>query len=151
MHGKFTQHKSHIACKMFFSIISNMNFYAKNSGSDYFYYSKSDFYPNLFRRKGGDIVIASVCLSVTLSPLKLLDGFKQNLVCALLVLLGHARACLFLPMTPEANGAGQKGLTGWGLMIVYYLQQHNLVGFFFATLGINFFCVEKIITPTFQV
>jgi len=55
--------------------------------------------------------------------------------------LGHARACLFSPATPEANGAGQKGLTGWGFMIVYYQQQHNLV--FFWQLWESIFCVWK--------
>ena len=68
--------------------------------------------PTLFRKSVGDIVIASVCLSVRLfvmlSPPKPLDRIQPNLVSGLLTQVGHARARLFLAPPPGALGRGQK-------------------------------------------
>ena len=68
--------------------------------------------PTLFRKSVGDIVIASVRLSVglsdMLSPPKPLDRIQPNLVSGLLTQVGHARARLFLAPPPGALGRGQK-------------------------------------------
>ena len=56
----------------------------------------------------GDVVIASVRLSVMLSPPKPLDRIQPNLVSGLLTQVEHARARLFLAPPPGALGRGQK-------------------------------------------
>ena len=64
--------------------------------------------PTLFRKSVGNIVIASVRLSVMLSPPKPLDRIQPNLVSGLLTQVGRARARLFLAPPPGALGRGQK-------------------------------------------
>ena len=64
--------------------------------------------PTLFRKSVGDIVIASVHLSIRLlSPPKPLDRIQPNLVSGLLTQVGHARAHSFLAPPPGALGRGQ--------------------------------------------
>ena len=55
-----------------------------------------------------DIAMASVRLSVMLSPPRPLDEIQQNLVCELLTRMGRATAIFFLAPPPGALGRGQK-------------------------------------------
>ena len=68
-------------------------------------------YPHAFLKREGDIVIASVRLSVRpsvmLSPPKPLDEIQPNLVSELLTWMGRATSNFFLAPPPGALGRGQ--------------------------------------------
>ena len=65
------------------------------------------FISTLFRKSVWDIFIASIRLSVMLSPPKPLDRIQPNLVSGLLTQVGRARACLFLA-PPQGPWGGVK-------------------------------------------
>ena len=70
------------------------------------------FISTLFKKSEGDIVIASVRLSVRpsamLSPPKPLDEIQPNLMCELLTWMGRATSNICLAPPPGALGRGQK-------------------------------------------
>ena len=52
-------------------------------------------------------IVNSLCLSIMLSPPKLLDEIQQSLVCEFFTCMGRATAYFILPSTPWALGRGQ--------------------------------------------
>ena len=75
-----------------------------------------------FKKSVGDIAIASVRPSVTLSPPKLLNEIQPNLVCELLTRMGCATARFFWP-APWGPGEGPKGQLSLNIIKFQLLSQ----------------------------